>query len=735
MMKAIVPVLCLLVVASVALAQPVCDVMCPRAATTPVLDGALGDAGWPVQPQVTNLNVVSTYQGSPKPVSGYLCFDDKALYLGFRMSEPKPELLRKGAADNSGGVYRDDCIEIFLRTTESATDFDQFIVNSAGSRQSVRCRNGVETSDWRPQWSTAANVYRDHWIAEVAIPWSVLEVAPPVRGQMFQLALGREDYTKNGPALSNWPAGAGYGGSGGYGRLFFETANQLSNADFAEQKDGNIVGWVFSEKGADRALFSNVAEAGASAIHFRKPGRYAIAQQNLRLRPDSMYLLQARVKGSGVYLRARTAARPGMTSTAYSLEVRPSTDYQAVELPFPTGVDGTALIIVGSSDGVGEAYIADLRVTQTVAFEAEGPAIALPAGKPVRVQKAIVADCRALRGFVAAPGDGRLASYNWDMAKWEYNQRDAGAGVGYGYRNNDGLHVTLADKRGVDAVQIRDGVRAKLYAGADRYDDPGKAPLLWEFQGHARSSRALLPARAMTDRFSFFDLTDGLLANVQFMRLEPGLPVGKPGATYVMGAPAEPKGIEAALQARFDDSNRAVRQLGEGSQQPCEAQAKCALHLLAPPLARETSLDAVGLKLTMKGTFAGCPLTVAIQDPFNPLEELMSVQFTLGEGADATFNPVLDFPNVVAPAGRPLWLTLTFGANASIAAAEVQPYELTREQAAPEAVAYRKLMVRGLFSELSEARQWGGLRKNVPAEKFFSENKWGQTRAARVRSR
>ncbi|MGE5531577.1 MAG: hypothetical protein ACM3VW_05630, partial [Bacteroidota bacterium] len=358
-------------------------------------------------------------------------------------------------------------------------------------------------------------------------------------------------------------------------------------------------------------------------------------------------------------------------------------------------------------------------------FEAEGPALALPARKPVRVQKAIVADCRALRGFVGAPVDGRLASYNWDMAKWEYNQGGAGAGVGYGYRNNDGLHVTLADNQGVDAVQIREGVRVKMYAGADRYDDPGKAPLLWEFQGRARSSRALLPTRAMTDRFSFFDLTDGLLANAQFLRVEPGLPAGKPGMTYVMSVPGAPTGVEAALQARFDDSNRTVRKLAEGSPQSDDAPARHAFHLLTPPLAQETSLDAIGLKLTMKGNLAGCPLTVAVQDPFNPLEELMSVEFALGEGTDATFNPVLDFPNIVVPAGRPLWLTLTFGASATVAAAEVQCYELTREQAAPEAVAYRKLLVRGLFSELSEARQWGGLRKNVAPEKFFSENKWG----------
>ncbi|MEN6544642.1 MAG: sugar-binding protein [Armatimonadia bacterium] len=725
MMSRLAILLCLMLVAGAGLAQASGDIVCPRVAAPPVVDGALGDAAWPGQPQIANFYLVSQYQTAPKPISGYLCFDDKALYLGFRVTEPKPELLKTGAADGSRNVYTDDCLEIFLRTSDSAIDFDQFITNAAGARQSERCRNGIQVNDWRPQWPVAAKVYADHWIVEMAIPWSVLEVAPPVRGQMFQLGLGHEDYTKTGPSLTNWPAGVGYGASGGYGRMFFETANQLTNVDFGEQKDGKAVGWTFSEKDADAALFSPVDDAGTRAIVFKKPGRYAIAQQSLRLRPNSMYVLQARVKGAGVNLRARTAARPGTTTTAYSLEVQPSAEYQAVELPFPTGVEGTALIIFGATDGVGEVYVADLRVAQSVAVEAEGPAIALPAGKPLRVQKAIVTDCRALRGFVGAPVDGRLASYNWDMAKWEYNQGGAGAGVGYGYRNNDGLHVTLADKKGVDAVQIREGVRVKMYAGADRYDDPGKAPLLWEFKGKARSSRALLPSRAMTDRFSFFDLTDGLLANAQFLRIEPGMPSGKPGVTYVLSAPGEPQSIEAALQARFDDKNRTLRQLAQGPAQSDEAPAKLAYHLLTPPLAQETSLDAIGLKLSMKGSLAGCPLTVAVQDPVNPLEELMSVEFSLGEGSDGQFNPVLDFPNIVIPAGRQLWLTLTFGAKATIGTAEVQLYELTREQAAPEAVAYRKLLMRGLFSELSEARQWGGLRRNVDPEKLFTENHWG----------
>ena len=91
-------------------------------------------------------------------------------------------------------------------------------------------------------------------------------------------------------------------------------------------------------------------------------------------------------------------------------------------------------------------------------------------------------------------------------------------GVGYRYRDNDGLHITLADGEGVDAVQIRQGAKVKLYANSEAYDGPGDAPPVWAFEGKARNSRALLPQRVRADRFSFFELEDGHIAHVSFLR-------------------------------------------------------------------------------------------------------------------------------------------------------------------------------------------------------------------------
>ncbi len=697
------------------------------AAAPPQINGKLEDDTWPAQPQIANFFVTGQSKASPKPIQVWLCHDEQALYMAFKVKEPQPQLLKHTAPQGSREVWRDDCVEIFIRTGDSVLDFDQFIVNCAGIRQSERCRQGVRVENWQPQWPAAAHIGADYWIVEVALPWQLLEMSPPAPGTLIQLSLGREDYTKTGPALVNWPAGSAYGSQGSFGRLYLGTDNVLVNPDFSVRQDGKTAGWSFGDNGADGQFFSSVSEGGQAVIHFRSPGRYAVAQQNLRLRPNAIYRLQAEVRGTaGAYLRARTSARRGEPSTPYDIWARPAEQYQFLQVNFPTGETGEALIIIGATEntGVGDVYIRNLKVMQDISLVAEGPAIAVKAGQPVRIVKLLVSDCRACRGFVTAPIDGRLDSYNWDMGRWEYNQPGAGAGVGYRYNNNEGLHITLADKGGVDAVQMRGGARVKLYANAERYDNPGRAPLVWEFGGRSPNVRALFPQRVRSDRFSFFGLTNGLIADCSFLRLENSPPKGQRQTPWTIGAEAAPDSlVEKAQEKRFGEKERTILSLVATAPQPLKAPARQAIHLLTAPLRTEMAYDAISVRLRAAQPLTICPLTIAIQDPFNPLHELMSAECELTGGQD--FEIICDFPDQIVPAQRRVWLTLTFGAEAAMERLEITPYTVPRAQALPEALAYRKLLMRGLFCQLSEARQWTTLRRDPDLEKFYQENRWG----------
>ena len=699
-------------------------IICPRTAQPPTLDGALNDPCWQEAAEVSTFTKPLSNDAPKKPIVARLCFDDRALYIAFICHEPQPERIKTAASPGSADVWKDDCVEMWLRHGESQLDSDQFIVNAAGTRQALRARQGGRQNGWQPEWQAAARIGTDRWTVEVAIPFASLDTPGPKPGDMFQLKLGREDYAGGGQDLATWPPRSPYAGTEGFGRLYFETANLLPNPDMSQQQDGRVAHWSFGKQDAD--LFSSVQDQGRQVIRFATPGRYAVGQQGLRLKPNHVCRLDARVRGTaGVYLRARTSKKKGDPSTPYTVNSRPSEEYQNLEVRFPTGETGQALIIIGNTSGLGkgEVFIADLRISQDIMYEADGPAIPLGPESVVTVTRIPVTDCRALKGFVVAPVDGRLNSYNWNMDVWEYNMRGAGAGVGYRYRNNDGLHITLADSEGVDAVQIRRGARVKLYADADRFDDPGAAPLVWRFEGKAKTSRALFPSRVKSNRFSFFELEDGYVADVSFLRTSAHDPSARRRTVMNVSQATAAEELGGFIASRFQAKDRTAYQLGAAAARPFDAKARQTIHLISAPLADEVALNAIGLRINVPNAPTGCPLTIAVQDPLNPRQELMGADFSIQEGGDLL--AVLDFPNQVIPAGRRLWLSLTFGAPVTVEQAQVEFYEIGREQAIPEALAFRKLVMRGLFCELSEARQWTTIRKKTDLDKFYRENHWG----------
>ncbi len=717
------PVLLLILVS--ALAVSACsaqdgEVTCNRAVAAPDIDGTLDDACWQDAAVVKGFTLPLSDEPVAKPIVARACFDDGQLYLGVTCAEPEPGKLQLAQVPG-GEVWQDDCIEIWLRAGTNQLNFDQFIVNAKGHQQAVRHRPGGAADD-PLEWSAAGEIGTDSWTVEAAIPFAEIGLEAPKPGEMLQLKIGREDYVSGSPALSTWPPKSRYAGAEGFGRLYFETANLLSNPDMAEQQDGLPVDWHFGEN--DAALFSSVDDGGHAVIRFDAPGRYSTGQHNLQLKPNAAYRLSARVKGEAtVYLRSRTAKRAGETTTAYTVNSRPGEEYQDLEVTFPTGETGSALLIIGNteSQGIGEVLIADLRVSEEVAFEADGPAIALASGEITTVKKVPVTDCRALRGFVVAPVDGRLDSYSWNMSPWEYGMGGAGAGVGYHYKDNDGLHVTLADSEGVDAVIIRNGAKVKLYQGADAYDDPGAAPLVHEFKGRAKTSRVVFPERVSGDRFSFFEIEDGLIADVQFLRVSSQ--AGSPSWTFGLadGAAEPPPDARAQLDRRFGEDDRTVHPMSPAPS--FDAPAKQTVHLMGRPPEDGLALDSVFVSLNLAGAPTSCPLTVAVQDPLNPRGELMSADLTIED--PNTVSVVMDFPDQIVGPLDTLWVSLTFGARVTVTEATIGLRTTDTEPATAEALAYRKLLMKGIFCELSEARQWGTF-KGEDIKLWAETNDWGR---------
>lgn len=652
------------------------ETIVPRLSEAPVVDGRIDEAAWmsavelPIEPQE-----------HCKMRGG---FDETDLWLAVQ-------------AEQSG----QGTLEIAFRVTDCLEEQDRFIVDTHDNKQLTRQRIGaISVAD---EWQAEVQQEGNFWSVEMRIPFGTLGIQP-VPGNLLEVsAILRESSEEMRPDIQ-------------FSRLYFETRNLLGSPDLSDRSR-----WGFTE--GDEALYTKTSDG----VSIQTPGRYSTMQQGINLQPHAFYRLEAEVKGNtSIYVRARTSKRRGERSDAYSAWTEPGEDFEKYVVFFPTGEAGDAVIIIGSTESSrpGIALLRNLAVVREIQYESIGPRIELREidAEPTVVEKVLVEDCRALRGFIASPVDGRLDSPRWDAGVWEYNQRGAGAGVGYDYSNNDGLHITLADDNGIDAMLVRGGAEAVIYGDGARYDDPANASQLAALSGMAQIERVAFPSRVSSRKFSFFEVENGLLADITFLRIhreserldKSGDPVSWTASSEI-DVPAE---LTTALGKKFYDPNPVMIQLSsEDKSGIIIAEPKRAIHLASAPVDVETPLTAVALEVRVESQGSVSPFTVIVHDPINPLVELMRTDFVLLDSE--RMQCVLDFPDQVLPAGTRLWISLSFLGGATLRDVTVTAYRVPREHAVLEALAYRKLQMRGLFSALSEARPWRRWSRSLDIDQWL----------------
>ena len=510
--------------------------------------------------------------------------------------------------------------------------------------------------------------------------------------------------------------------------------NLLVNADFALRDGSALESWAITE--GDEGLYQPVEENGRRLVRITTPGRYSALSQSLVLEPTTSYLLSAEVRGeASVYLRGRTVPQLGEPSVPHTAWFEPDSQWRSLVVPFATGPDGRAEIIIGSteSSGRGAVELRELTLVQTGRLEVTGPPIEVSAdGTRVVVTEVPVIDSRVVRGFVGTPFDGTQKSRSWSGRVWEYPMPGGGAGVGYAYRNNDGLHVRLADSLGFDGVQVRGGIRADLYAGEVDYRGPGKAEKIHAFSGRALISRVNFDERVSADRVSFFDVGDGVMADVSFFRVGRKMPEGT--SSLVTWRVGEDGDASEAARARFQDEELRTLFLypgGDPGSGPhggsLHLDAEEVVHLLSPVLETDTPLAAIELALSLTDADR-VGFTVALQDPIDPRLVLTEVDVEV-TGQDVA-RLVIDCPDQVIPAGGQLWITLAADRALQLAGAdgnapEVILHGTTRERAVRQALLYRKFLLKSFFACASEPRPWNRIGRNTDLEEWFRTERMG----------
>ncbi|HYE04739.1 MAG TPA: sugar-binding protein [Planctomycetota bacterium] len=678
----------------------------PFAESAPAVDGALGDACWSTALTLDGFTVVSASTPYPKRIVARAVAHGDTLYVAVECAEPDTTKLKRGTKAGAG-VWNDDCVEIFVRAGDARTDGDQFLVNVDGAAEAVRRRGGRPVDPVGDTWRAVSRVDGARWIVEFALPAADIGLDGLRRGDALGLKIGREDHTGPALGLAVWPPGVAFA-PGADARVAIGDVNLLAASDGGEARP-----WGGAIAGMEPMPGVGMRFTAAAAT-----------QQDLRLRPGRPYRLAVEAESAApASLRVRVAQGDGQPDEKVDLAIPAGATGATLSRRFIAGPTGKALLVLRVEDPAGGATtLRDLRVVADDAPRATGAAIPLPPTTLV-VRTVRPVDCRSQRGFTGAPIDGTTASGSWDGLTWEYNQPNAGGGIAYGWLGNDGLHVRLADAQGVDAVVVRGGVKAQLWRDVPGPDSSDGGTRVWEFPGGVERSRALFPERVASDRFSFFAVGDGRIADVSFYRIEraaaalPGKP--RPFPVSPRAGSAAPA-TAAWMGTRFAEADRATLTCAEDGGGAIELPAGRAVHLLLPPLPEGVALAAVGVVGELAEPAPGAEIEIAVQDPLQPRFQLHGADYALGEGVG--FHLVCDHADQIAQAGAQPWLTLVSDRPLRFARLRVELHEIEPDAARAEALAHRRLLLKALYQPLSEARPWNEWGRQARVDEYLAKD-------------
>ncbi|MGB9876942.1 MAG: sugar-binding protein [bacterium] len=154
---------------------PLPVVSIPKLASSPKIDGNIGEKEW------ADASIVSAFfdseTGKPMPqnigTKAYLGYDDEALYVGFLCEGETKRIKAERWDRDSDGVWQGEGVEVFLASGDEPTRYTHIIVNAVGSILDEI----VFDRSWNPQIQLGTRVEKDKWSLEMRIPWSVLPFA------------------------------------------------------------------------------------------------------------------------------------------------------------------------------------------------------------------------------------------------------------------------------------------------------------------------------------------------------------------------------------------------------------------------------------------------------------------------------------------------------------------------------------------------------------------------------
>lgn len=178
----------------------------PELSKEPVLDGRVDADEWAGAGRVTGFVRVHDGASAEAGTQVFVARDSTRLLIAARCEEPHMQALRKGVrGHDAGGVFADECLEIFLDPDRDQRSYYHFALGAGGADyDSSRGMPPADGTAFESGWTTAVARSDDHWSAEVAIPFSSLATAGA--GDVWGLNVARERHVAGHAENTAWSA-------------------------------------------------------------------------------------------------------------------------------------------------------------------------------------------------------------------------------------------------------------------------------------------------------------------------------------------------------------------------------------------------------------------------------------------------------------------------------------------------------------------------------------------------
>ncbi len=167
----------LLLFSSVLWAQTLVSI--PQVSQAPVLDGVLSPGEWDNAAVTTGFKLVGSALPAQAQAAVFLCYDEKALYLGWDCTGEAPDKLIGTSGPVDSPVWKDSAVELFLANPKwPVGKYAHFMVNYVGTIADEMGNDGTFERNWNPDWQVRTSKTATGYSVEMAIPWKLIDVTP-----------------------------------------------------------------------------------------------------------------------------------------------------------------------------------------------------------------------------------------------------------------------------------------------------------------------------------------------------------------------------------------------------------------------------------------------------------------------------------------------------------------------------------------------------------------------------